>query len=97
VILVVILLALFFMLRKKKPATTQPDQRVAANIGAQQSRRPTTQFATSQVKPVMGAGTVPQRPAVAPQQIPSLPTTQPQTQTQPQTEEQRDWNWNFNE
>ncbi len=108
VIVIVILLALFFMMRKKKPTQTRPTEgRVTApNIGAQESRRPTTQFADARIKPAMAPpGTVPKQQISTPVQQRSAlppPSTQPQQppitpgyQTPPQ--EQRDWSWNFNE
>jgi len=103
-IIIVLILALFFLMRKKKPAATQPtDQRVAANVGAQSSRRPTTQFAEADIKPTLTPpGTVPARQISTPVQqtsaLPPAPAPQqqpPQPQVAPQ--EQRDWNWNFNE
>jgi PKD repeat protein len=79
------------------------EQRVAANVGAQASRRPTTQFAEADIKPTLTPpGTVPARQISTPvQQMSALPPAPapkqqpPQPQVAPQ--EQRDWNWNFNE
>jgi hypothetical protein len=110
IIVIVVLLVLMMLLRRKKPETQDHDGRVADNLAAQSSRRPTTEFADANIKPAMGAaptqkrmavpGTVPQRPVVGPaqqqvQHLPPAPTTlQP---TNSNTLEQKDWNWDFNE
>jgi hypothetical protein len=94
VIIVVVLLAILMMMRKKKPSSEPSDGRVASNLAAQASRRPTTSFADANIKPTMGApnqpkmavpGSVPQRPAVGTgQQVSQLPPA-PQSSTSTQT------------
>jgi PKD repeat protein len=108
IIVVVLLLSLFMVMRKKKAAEEAPaDQRIASNLAAQSSRRPTTAFAEADVKPSLSApGSVPTQQITAPvQQRSALPPTtlqphpehqQPSTTPTPE-KEQRDWSWNFNE
>jgi PKD repeat protein len=96
VIVIVVLLALLFISRKNKAnAAELAEQRIDPNINAQASRRPTTQFATADIKPSLAPpGTIPPQQISAPvQQTSALPPAQT---SQPQ-EQQRDWNWNFNE
>ncbi len=108
VAIVVVLLVVFMMMRKKKPTMSSPyDNRVSdMNAAAQESRRPTTQFA--EIKPAMPPsqttvhpavpGTVPQAPAMPPVQQSQLPPVTPQTNNyQTPANEQRDWSWNLNE
>jgi hypothetical protein len=98
VIVAVILVAMFILMRRKKPTETQPsDERVAANVNAQSSRRPTTQFADASIKPAMAPpGTTPPQQMTTPvQQVSALPPSK--LPEKPSQQEQRDWNWNFNE
>jgi PKD repeat protein len=98
VIVAIILVAMFMLMRRKKPTETPPsDERVAGNINAQSSRRPTTQFADASIKPAMAppGTTPPQQMSTPVQQVSALPPSKlPET---PPQQKQRDWNWNFNE
>ncbi|WP_455393100.1 PKD domain-containing protein [[Eubacterium] cellulosolvens] len=100
VIIAVILIALFMLMRRKKPTAVRPNDQRVSNIHAQQSRRPTTQFAEAEIKPAMSApGTIPKQQMSTPvQQTSALPPPQKLAPvTPPPQQEQRDWNWNFNE
>jgi hypothetical protein len=99
IIVIAVLLVLFMMMRKKKPADAQQKDERVSNIDAQNSRRPTTQFAEGQIKPTLAPpGAVPPKQIGAPvSERPSLPPSQIQPAPQESTQEQRDWNWNFNE